>query len=109
VEFLTLSVRTFNQTWASSINLVSKLTAIESRYAISAKEIQDAMRKIGKSAEIAGIGFDRLIGVITATKEISRESGNFIGNAYKTIFARAFSNETRKELEAVGIKIFETE
>lgn len=68
--------------------ITDKLTAIDSNAAINAGALAEGMSKTAVTAKQAGVSMDELAGMITTVTEITQQSANSIGNAFKTIFTR---------------------
>ncbi|SDA29245.1 phage tail tape measure protein, TP901 family, core region [Ruminococcus sp. YE71] len=68
--------------------ITDKLTAIDSNAAVNAGALADGMSKVATTASMAGVSFDDLAAMITTVTEITQQSANSIGNAFKTIFTR---------------------
>lgn len=70
----------------SSIN--DSLTSIDMAAAVDAGGLAEATSKVASSADLAGVGLNRLLGYAAVIGETSQESMTVIGNSLKTVFAR---------------------
>lgn len=68
--------------------IVDKLVAVDLNYAASTGEISTALQKVASSAGQAGLGLDKLIGLITISEEKTRQAPEVIGSAWQSIIAR---------------------
>lgn len=69
-------------------NVVDKLIAVDMEAAASSGGLAVSMSETANSARIAGIDMDKLIGQIATVTEVTQESGEVIGNSFKTIYSR---------------------
>ncbi|MEC1437217.1 phage tail tape measure protein [Bacillus sonorensis] len=70
------------------------------------QDLANSIRKAGATASTFSVDLNDLIGYTTAVASTTRESGNIVGNALKTIFARIGNNESSiKALDQIGISI----
>lgn len=61
---------------------------VDLAYAASTGEISTALQKVASSAGQAGLGLDKLIGLITISEEKTRQSAEVIGSAWQSIVSR---------------------
>jgi hypothetical protein len=66
------------------------------------------IQKSGEAAQQFGVDLDQLIGYITAVQTSTRESGNVIGNGFKTIFSRIEMDTVQDQLKALNIAVKDT-
>jgi len=103
VGTLTSVINSYNKEVITSTDLTNKLASISSRFAISGKDIADALQRVGSSAQDAGVNIDQLIALITSAQHITNRGGDVIGNALKSIFQRVQRNDTVDQLQAIGV------
>lgn len=108
IELLIGSMSIFNIQAERSLSLIDKLQAVQASYAVSTVDLATAIKRVGPVVEQIGGDIDNLIGVITALKESTRKSGEFIGTALSTIFSRAITPVGAKALRAIGVNINKT-
>lgn len=121
-EYLTSILNGFNLTAEESIVVSDKLAKVSSVSATSFQEIAVAMSRTSKSAQVAGVSMDKLIGYIATVSSTTRASAETIGTSFKSIFARfakvaggamdetGYSiNEVEKALKSVGVALRDTE
>ena len=61
---------------------------VDLAYAASTGEISTALQKVASSAGQAGVGLDKLIGLIPISEEKTRQAPEVIGSAWQSIIAR---------------------
>lgn len=109
VEALTASLNGFQKAALTSTEIINKLAAVDASFAVSSGDLAEAIKRVGSSAEDAGVSFDELIAIVTATQQITARGGAVIGNSFKTIFTRLQRTETLDALEQLGIQTKTTE
>lgn len=78
----------------------------DNNYSITTQQLAQSIQKSAGSARTFGVSMEKLVGLTTAVGEVSRESGNIIGNSWKTILSRITTmDEAADSLESVGISI----
>lgn len=105
VNGITTAINSFNKEALSSTDIVNKLIAVDTRFAVSSAQLNEALTRVGSSAEESGIGLDKLIATVTAAQQITGRGGAVIGNALKTIFTRLQRPEVLSQLEQLGVAI----
>lgn len=99
-EYLTSAMKGYEVEATNVLGIVDKLTAVDMVSATDAGGLAEAMSKTAKSADLAGVSMDRLLGYLAATGEVTQESMSVIGTAFKTFFAR-YSGVKAGKLELV--------
>lgn len=105
VNGITTAINSFNKEALSSTEIVNKLIAVDSRFAVSSAQLNEALTRVGSSAEESGISIDKLIATVTAAQQITGRGGAVIGNALKTIFTRLQRPEVLTQLQQLGVSI----
>jgi len=108
IELLIGSMAVFNISAEKSITLLDKLQNVQANYAVTTQDLAQAIRRVGPVVEQLGGNIDSLIGIITALKESTRKSGEFIGTALSTIFSRIYTDIGKNTLRRFGIDVNET-
>lgn len=85
---LTAITKSYNVAVEDTSQIVDKLVAADLNYAASTGEISTALQKVASSAGQAGLGLDKLIGLITISEEKTRQAPEVIGSAWQSIIAR---------------------
>jgi TP901 family phage tail tape measure protein len=105
VDTITTTLNGFNKEGLTSIEIINKLVAVDGKFAVSAQDLANALTRVGSSAQDAGVGFDKLIGLVTAARQITGREGAVIGNSLKTIFTRVQRADVLDQLDAFGVKV----
>ena len=108
-ESITAALNSFNQTAISSNELINKLIAVDAGFAVSSADLAEAIKRVGSSAQDAGVGLDELIALVTSAQQITARGGAVIGNSLKTIFTRLQRTETLDALDQLGVKTKDAE
>lgn len=85
---LTSITKSYNIAVEDTSKVVDKLVAADISYAASTGEISTALQKVASSAGQAGVGLDKLIGLITISEEKTRQAPEVIGSAWQSIISR---------------------
>ncbi|AKC02679.1 tape measure protein [Bacillus phage Stills] len=105
-ENMTAFLATFKRGVDDTMEYVDKLNEVDNKYAVSVDQLSNSIRKAGGTANAFGVSMDMVIGYTTAIGEATRESGQQIGNALKTIFSRVTTlGGAEKVLNNVGIAV----
>ena len=105
VADLTAAINSFSNSILDSTQLVSKFVAVDQRFAVSSADLAEAIKRVGSTAQDAGIGIDDLIGLVTTLQERTARGGAVIGNALKTIFTRVQDPDILDQLETFDITV----
>jgi TP901 family phage tail tape measure protein len=108
VDTLTAAVNSFSGAGLTTTQILNKLIAVDSAFAVSAEDLANGLARAGSIAQEVGVSFDELNGLITVAQEKTARGGAVIGNALKTIFTRVRSDETISALRAVGVESLDT-
>lgn len=109
VEAITAAINSFNKSALDDITLVSKLSNVDTRFAVSSQDLAEALSRVGSTAQDAGLNIDELIGLVTAVQQTTSRGGAVIGNAFKNIFTRLSRTDTIEQLKALGVQIESTQ
>jgi TP901 family phage tail tape measure protein len=105
VNVLTASINGFSKAGLTAADITNKLLAVDTRFAVSASDLADALARSGSAASDAGVNFDQLLGIITAVQQTTARGGAVIGNSLKTIFTRIQRQDTLDALESLGVQV----
>lgn len=105
VEDLTAALNTFGELANDSTTLINKLATVDSKFAVSSRDLADALKRVGSTATDTGVSFDSLIALVTSAQQVTARGGSVIGNAFKTIFQRLNRPETLDFLENFNISV----
>lgn len=87
-ELLTASLNGMKMEAKDAMSIVDKVSAVDLVAATSSEELMVALSRTASSAEMAGVSFDKLLGMIGTVSSVTRKSASTIGESFKTIFAR---------------------
>jgi TP901 family phage tail tape measure protein len=103
VEVLTAAVNSFANAGVTTTDILNKLVAVDSKFAVSSADLANGLSRAGSIAQEVGISLDELNGIITSVQEKTARGGAVIGNAFKTIFTNIRSEGAIKALENIGV------
>ena len=99
VKDLTEATATFAKSGLTMKQIVDGISAVSSRFAISADDLTDAFTRFGQTAQKAGLDFKQIIGLVTAAKVTTQRDGAAIGTALTNAFQKI---ETKGLVEGLG-------
>jgi TP901 family phage tail tape measure protein len=109
VQALTAAVNSFASQGVKASEVVNKFANVDQSFAITAKDLPEAIGRVGSSAAQAGVSLDELIGLVTAAQVATSRGGAVIGNSFKTIFTRLERGKTIDLLESIGVSTKDSE
>ena len=109
VKALTAAINGFESAGLKHTEIVNKMVAVDTAFAVSAQDLAEAFSRAGSTAEDAGVSFDQLLGLVTAVEQKTARGGAVIGNAFKSIFTRLSRGTTIEELKELGVQIDATQ
>lgn len=104
VEAITATLNGFQKAALSSTDVINKLAAVDANFAVSSGDLAEAIKRVGSSAEDAGVSFDQLLAIVTSAQQITARGGSVIGNSFKTIFTRLQRPKVLEDLQQLGIQ-----
>ncbi len=108
-ETITAAINSFYRENLKAIDVVNKLVSVDAKFAVSSADLAEALTRVGSTAQDAGVGFDKLIALVTGAQQVTQRGGSVIGNALNTIFTRLKRADTLEQLELLGIQVREVE
>ena len=102
-EALTATIRQFNLTDSDAKRVIDSWLEVESRTAISAQTMADAIKISGTAARVAGLSFDEFNGILSAVGSATRETGSQLGTAFKFIISKMRTDDAVTALNRVGV------
>ncbi|HCT51169.1 MAG TPA: phage tail tape measure protein, partial [Balneola sp.] len=84
VKALTAAINGFTSASLTANQIVNKMVAVDTAFAVSTDDLAAAFTRAGSTAEDAGVSFDELLGLITAVEQRTARGGAVIGNAFKS-------------------------
>lgn len=106
---LTSTMRGFKLEVEDVAGVVDRLTALDLKAAVTSADLATAAARTASSANLAGVGLDKLLGYITVVEETTQKSAETIGESFKTIFARMGNVKLGKLLDDDGEDLSDTE
>ena len=104
VEAITATLNGFQKAALSSTDVINKLAAVDANFAVSSGDLAEAIKRVGSSAEDAGVSFDQLLAIVTSAQQITARGGSVIGNSFKTIFTRLQRPKVLEDLQQLGVQ-----
>lgn len=105
VESLTTAINSFSDSILDSTQIVNKFAKVDAMFAVSSKDFAEAIKRVGSTAQDAGVDIDELIGIVTALQQATGRGGSVIGNTLKTLFTRPERSSLLRELEDMGVTV----
>jgi len=105
VSSLTATVNAFQQSSLTTTEALNKFVAVETKFAVSAKDLMEGLGRVGSAAVDAKVDFDELNAMIAAVQQQTGRGGAVIGNALKTIFTRLQRRDTLTALEQFNVQV----
>ena len=87
-QYLIAQMNAYGVAAEDLISLVDKMSAVDVVAATSSEELGEALSVSAKSAQLAGIEYDKYLAMVATVSETTRQSASTIGNSFKTIFSR---------------------
>ena len=87
-SYLTSSLKGYQVAAEESMDIVSKLTAVDLEAAVSAGGLAEALSKCANIANNSGVTMDRLIGYTAAIGETTQKSMSEVGNSFQALLSR---------------------
>lgn len=103
VESLTAVMNTFGKEVSSTADIVDRITSVDNAFAVSSKDLEDGLSRVGNAAQEAGVSLNVTLGAITALQQRTARGGAIIGNALKSIFTRVGRPENVELLNQLGV------
>lgn len=110
VEDLTAVLKAYNLESSDAISIVDAVTNVMLNNAITAGDLASAYKQVASTASALGISLSGLTGFVTAVVEETRDSGNKVGTAFRTIFTRisSISSEAIQEISKIPLFLDDT-
>jgi TP901 family phage tail tape measure protein len=103
IQVITSTLNTFNSEISDSTVLIDKLSNVDANFAVSANDLSTALSAVGNTATEARVPLDDLLGSVTAVAARTGQSGNVIGNAFRSIFTRIGRADNIELLNSLGV------
>lgn len=103
VSSLTATINSFSKSMLTSTDIVNKFAAVDAKFAVSSADLAEAVKRVGSSAQEAGVSLDELVAIVTSAQQTTARGGAVIGNALKTIFQKIERPQVLEQLEELGV------
>ncbi|PWT34581.1 hypothetical protein DKZ29_07900 [Limosilactobacillus reuteri] len=87
VKYMSVPLKAFQKEGLRSKDIINAMNEVSNKHAIEMDDLGMAYQRASSTVAGTGTTFAQLTGIITAAQEGTREGGDKIGNAYKTIAA----------------------
>jgi len=104
-EALTAAMKVFRTEGQSSMEFLDAWSNVESKAAIKAGDLADAMKKAASAGKNAGFSFDQLNGIVAAVGSVTRQTGKEVGTSLRFIFRRLTTDKGPDALRGQGINV----
>lgn len=104
-EALTAAMKVFRSEGENSMRFLDAWSNVESKAAITAGDLANAIKKSASAAANAGITFDQLNGMVAAIGSVTRQTGKEVGTSLRFIFRRLSSEKGPNVLKNLGIDV----
>lgn len=108
-EDLLATMNGFNMSVEEVGTSLDAMVAVDMRAATSAGDIATALKYCASSADVAGVSFNKLVGMISATQDKTQQSAETIGTFTNTILSRYRDVKIGKYLSEDGDDISDYE
>ncbi|MCK4977588.1 MAG: phage tail tape measure protein, partial [Anaerolineales bacterium] len=105
-EALTAAVKVYDTQGRGTVKFLDSWLEVESKHAITSRELALALQRAGAAAKNAGIDFDELNAIVTGIGVTTRQTGKEIGTSVRFIARRLTSAKAPAELAKLGIAAF---
>lgn len=102
-EALTSAIRQFNLSDSDANKVIDAWLEVESRTAIQAGTMADAIKISGTAAKMAGLSFHEFNGILSAVGSATRETGSQLGTAFKFIISKMNTEDVVNALQKIGV------
>ena len=87
VKYMSVPMKAFQKEGLKSKDIINSMNQVSNKHAIEMDDLGQAYQRASSTMAQTGTTFAQVTGIITAAQEGTREGGDKIGNAYKTIAA----------------------
>lgn len=108
-EDLLATMNGFNMSVEETGKALDAMVAVDMKAATSAGDIATALKYCASSADVAGVSFNKLVGMISATQDKTQQSSETIGTFTNTILSRYRDVKIGKYLSEDGDDISDYE
>ncbi len=109
VSSLTAAMNSFSEASLTSTEIINKLANVDASFAVSSRDLAEAISRVGSSAESVNVSFDELLATVTSVQQTTARGGSIIGNSLKTIFGRVQREDVVEQLKGLGVEVRDLE
>lgn len=91
VDDMTAAMEGFGISAANATSIVDKWINVEKQFAVTSKDLADATKVAGASANQMGVTISEFLGDVTAVVEVTRKSGNDAARGLSFLYARLYT------------------
>lgn len=106
VDDLTAAIEGFNIPIEDSISIIDKWINVERQFAVTSKDLADATKVTGATANQMGISINAFLGDVTAVIEVTRKTGSEAARALQFIYARLLTTGAKSLTQIAKIPIY---
>lgn len=106
VDNLTAAVESFNIPIENSISIIDKWINVEKQFAVTSKDLADATKVAGATANQLGVTINSFLGDVTAVIEVTRKSGSEAARGLSFIYARLLTTGQKALEQFARIPIY---
>jgi len=110
VDDMTAAIEGFKLGIGDATSIVDKWINVEKQFAVTSKDLADATKVAGASANQLGITMSEFLGDVTAAVEVTRKSGSEVARGLSFIYARLLTSgkETVEQIAKIPFYMDET-
>lgn len=94
--------KAYNMTAQDSEHIINALNEVSNKYAVSSSDLSGAIGKVASTANYAGVSFEELLGLITASNE-TMQNASKVANGYKTILSNLMTKDLEEQFNKFGL------
>lgn len=102
-NYLVAIMRQYKMEISDTTKVVSSLNEVSNKTGADTQDLAQGLSKASASADVAGVTFDELNGMLASTVETLKISGNEAGTFYKALFTRMLRSDTQNAIEEIGV------
>lgn len=106
VNNLTAAIEGFNIPIENATSIVDKWINVEKQFAVTSKDLADAIKVAGATANQLGISISQFLGDVTAVIEVTRKSGSEAARGLSFIYARLYTTAKTTIQQLAQVKFY---
>lgn len=103
IKAITTTLNAFNDVTIDSNKIIEKLSAVDTKFAISGRDLAESLTRIGSIARDVGLDLNKTLGLVTSARVITGREGSVIATALGTILQRVQRPQVLEQLERLGV------